>query len=232
MKISLLVLAGLFSLVVMYPLSQAGSAMASDGVTVYRDSRYVDLSGKVLPANDYIHLYDTTPYKLMVGHVAVKVPCNANSEPAIQVLIGQAPNLVAPDELEYIAELSTPGKMCLYHVDLASTDEQTITDVAIKNPTSTDITFPNTSSVVIGVDEIMPGAEEGGGGMTGMETPTSPETPSGLSPLQQMANGVPPAEVTCNDGLELIKKTIDGSAVCVSHSTATKLLERGWAESF
>jgi hypothetical protein len=52
--------------------------------------------------------------------------------------------------------------MCLYHVDVASQPRGQaglITDIAIQNPISTTITFPSTSTVVIGVDEITPGAE-------------------------------------------------------------------------
>jgi|GEM_PF-6911827 len=56
--------------------------------------------------------------------------------------------------------------MCLYHADVASQpggQAGIITDVAIQNPTSTTMTFPSTSAVVIGVDEIMPGAEMAAG---------------------------------------------------------------------
>jgi hypothetical protein len=42
-----------------------------------------------------------------------------------------------------------------------------ITDIAIHNPTDQEVKFPPMSSVVIGVDEIMPEAEgEGGGAAT------------------------------------------------------------------
>ncbi|MFZ0513460.1 MAG: hypothetical protein WAM14_17775 [Candidatus Nitrosopolaris sp.] len=37
----------------------------------------------------------------------------------MKILTGQAPNL-KPADLEFIKPLSTPGKMCLYHVDVAS----------------------------------------------------------------------------------------------------------------
>jgi len=129
--------------------------------TVVRDSAVILLEGKTIPANDYIHLYDTTPYMIKTGHIAAKLPCDASSTSSLKILIGQAPNL-KPAALEFIKQLSTPGKMCLYHVDLASQpggQAGIITDVAIQNPTSTTITFPSTSTVVIGVDEIAPGAE-------------------------------------------------------------------------
>jgi hypothetical protein len=99
---------------------------------------------------------------IMVGHVAVKLPCNANSETPYKILIGQAPNMV-PADFELIKELSKPGQMCLYHVDLESTmqgEHGIITDVALQNPTNTEAKFGPTATVVIGVDEIMPGAEE------------------------------------------------------------------------
>jgi hypothetical protein len=129
--------------------------------TVVRDSAVVLLEGKTLPANDFIHLYDTTPYMIKSGHIAAKLPCDASSTSPVKILIGQAPNL-KPAALEFVKPLSTPGKMCLYHVDVASQhggQGGIITDIAIQNPTSTTMTFPSTSTVVIGVDEIMPGAE-------------------------------------------------------------------------
>ena len=69
-----------------------------------------------------------------------------------------------PANLTLVKPLSTPGKMCFYQADVVSRpythgDWLCITDIAIRNPTSTTMTFPSTSTVVIGVDEIMPGAE-------------------------------------------------------------------------
>jgi hypothetical protein len=142
--------------------------------TVVRDSQTVLLEGKSLPANDYIHLYDTTPYMIMNGHIAAKVPCDANSNPEVQVLIGSAPDL-NPADFELVNELSNPGGLCIYHVDLMSNSSATtgggnatatiITDIAISNPSNSNMTFPATSTVVIGVNEIMPleGGHEPGG---------------------------------------------------------------------
>jgi hypothetical protein len=131
--------------------------------TVVRDSAVVLLGGRTLPANNFIHLYDTTPYMIMSGHIAAKLPCNEQSESLLKVLIGSAPNL-APAEFETVKELSNPGEMCLYHVDVVShpdTANGTITDIALQNPTGENIEFPSTATVVIGVNEIAPGAETG-----------------------------------------------------------------------
>ena len=50
------------------------------------------------------------------------------------------------------------------------------------------------------------------------------------SPRAQMKQGILVHDVVCKEGLELIKKTRDGSAACVSEYAASKLVERGWGE--
>lgn len=136
---------------------------AEGGATVVRDSATVLLGGRTLLGNDFIHLYDTTPYIIMNGHVAAKLPCNEDSESPLKVLIGSAPNLV-PAEFELISQLSNPGEVCLYHVDLESmrggNASDIITDIALQNPTGDDIEFGPTATVVIGVNEIMKGSQE------------------------------------------------------------------------
>ena len=161
----------------MTAMSEMGGDMQGMNMTemrkyVVRDSVAELLDGKTLPAGKFIHIYDTTPYMIMNGHVAVNVPCEGNSTASIQVLMGQAPNLTAAD-LENLPELSTPGEMCLYHVDISPTNE-VITDVAIANPGSSDLEFPAGSTVVIGVNEIMPGAEEAEHGMNSTEEASIP----------------------------------------------------------
>ena len=133
--------------------------MTGMATNVVRDSVAELLEGTSIPSGQFIHLYDSTPYMIMNGHVAVNVPCEDNSTASVQVLLGQAPNLTAA-ELENLPELSTPGEMCLYHVDIAP-HEEVITDVAIANPGEEDLEFPPGSTAVVGVNEIMPGAEEG-----------------------------------------------------------------------
>ena len=119
-----------------------------------RDSVTELLDGQIIPGGDFIHLYDTTPYHILNGHVALKAPCEDDSTTPIQILIGSAPNMTVA-ELENIAPLSTPGEQCLYHADLIPGGNVTIiTDVALKNPTEEDIEFPSTATVVIGINEV------------------------------------------------------------------------------
>jgi hypothetical protein len=131
--------------------------------TVVRDSLFI--RGPVtLAPQDFLHLYDTTPHMIMNGHIAMRTSCDADTEPNLQILVGQAPDL-KPAELEYVAELSTPGELCIYHADLHSAhgdhegtaEGSVITDIALFNPNDVPARLPwQGGSVVIGVNEIMP----------------------------------------------------------------------------
>ena len=133
----------------------ANAQGAQQQKNVVRDSQAILLEDKTIPANDYMHLYDSTPYMIINGHIAAKLPCDTNNTSPLKILIGQAPNLT-PAELEFVKPLSTPGKMCIYHVDLPSKAGEVVTDIAIQNPTTTEIKLPSTSTIVIGVNEITP----------------------------------------------------------------------------
>src|SRR5215213_1744714 len=149
-------------------------------VFTVRDSVFALLADQTIPASGFIHLYDTTPYSIRSGHVAAKIPCGDDSAPLLNILIGEAPDL-SPAPIELVANLSTPGELCLYHVDLPApeqanattttttasansnttanaTDSARITDIAISNPSDEDITLPPTSTVVVGINEIEKGA--------------------------------------------------------------------------
>jgi hypothetical protein len=143
----------------------------TDTFTV-RDSVFALLADQIIPASGFIHLYDSTPYSIRNGHVAAKIPCDDESAPLLNILVGVAPNLT-PAPLELVPPLSTAGELCLYHVDLpppaqanataanataANATTTMITDIAIQNPGDEDVTLPPTSTVVIGVNEITKGA--------------------------------------------------------------------------
>ena len=139
----------------------------TDTFTV-RDSVFALLADQTIPASGFIHLYDSTPYSITNGHVAAKIPCDDESAPLLNILVGVVPNLT-PAPLELVPPLSTAGELCLYHVDLpapgqanataanataANATTTMITDIAIQNPGDEDVTLPSTSTVVIGVNEI------------------------------------------------------------------------------
>jgi hypothetical protein len=125
--------------------------------TVTRDTVTILLEGKSIPAMGFLHLYDSTPYKIGNGHIALHVPCDSSSKPIVNVLAGSAPD-VKPVEPELVKELSQPGNMCIYHVDIGSDTAKNVTqtDIAIQNPSNQTITFPASSGITIGVNEIRP----------------------------------------------------------------------------
>jgi hypothetical protein len=145
--------------------SSSSNETNTDTFTV-RDSVFALLADQTIPASGFIHLYDTTPYSIRSGHVAAKIPCDDDSTPLLNILVGVAPNLT-PAPLELVPPLSTAGELCLYHVDLpapgqanatSANDTATmITDIAIQNPGDEDVTLPSTSTVVIGINEITRG---------------------------------------------------------------------------
>jgi hypothetical protein len=145
------------------PANATGTAEHTEGETggsTVRDSTAILLAGEMIPGGSYIHLYDSTPDAIATGHVAAKIPCNENSNAKLVILTGSAPN-VQPTELELVPELSTPGELCLYHVDLTSEEGGNMTtDIAIQNPSEEDMELPATSTVVIGVNKVLPGAAE------------------------------------------------------------------------
>lgn len=138
------------------------------------------LAHQIIPPKDFIPLYDTSPYEILNGHLAAKIPCDANSVPSLQILIGHLPD-VKPVQLQLVKGFSQPGNICFYHVDLGAATTTTHdnnsavnsaaggrsqqankttttinTDLVLSNPTAERVILPNTSTVVIGVNEIMP----------------------------------------------------------------------------
>lgn len=159
--LTLSVVAGIFNNVPSYAQevnqTQTAEEQEYSETSAVRDSVTVLLQDMIIPATDFIHLYDSTPYNIMNGHIALKAPCEDDSTTPIQVLIGSAPNMTA-STLENLPSLSTPGEQCLYHVDLIPGGNVTIiTDIALSNTAEEDIEFPPSSTVVIGINEVTKG---------------------------------------------------------------------------
>jgi hypothetical protein len=137
------------------------TASINSGITIVRDSDTVLLSHQILAPKDFMHIYDSTPYKIMNGHLTAKLPCDKNLESPVEILVGELTNL-KPAKLETVKELSKPGYMCMYYANLTSSGflakpgTTTITDITLFNPTGYRVVLLNTSTVVVGVNEIMP----------------------------------------------------------------------------
>ncbi len=141
---------------------ESSSNETQGDIFTVRDSVFALLADRTIPSNGFIHLYDTTPYSITNGHIAAKIPCDDDSTPLLNILVGVAPNLMSAP-LELVANFSTPGELCLYHGDLPAPQQANatsanattmVTDIAISNPSDEDVTLPSTSTVVIGINEI------------------------------------------------------------------------------
>ena len=122
------------------------------------DSVTVPLDGKIIPSKSFIHLYDSTPSTISIGHVAAHLPCDAAGDTTVKVVGGIAPD-VSPLNLTRVDELSVLGTVCMYHTDIPQQNSTAITDIALLNPTDQSITLPDTTTVVIHVSEFGKGTE-------------------------------------------------------------------------
>jgi hypothetical protein len=156
--------------------SSSNESLSSSKDAIVRNIDTLFLAHQIIPPKDFIPLYDTSPYQILKGHLAAKLPCDANSKPSLQILVGHLPN-VRPVEPQLIKEFSQPGYICMYNVDINASKTTTTgpvpsgnnnenktavvpnpidTDVVLHNPTDSRVLLPNTSTVVIGVDEANP----------------------------------------------------------------------------
>ncbi len=139
---------------------EAQEGMAVD---VVRDTVQVILDYKRINAQDFIHLYDSTPYHIMNGHVALKMPCDdmGMPMPMVKVMVGNAEmGMFDNVDMKLLEDVSTKGKMCIWHGHLESTHDMetafgNITDVIIMNDGDRPIRFLPGSSIIVGVNEIM-----------------------------------------------------------------------------
>jgi len=131
-------------------MKESTSSQGQDSITVLLD-------GKRLPSKSFIHLYDSTPSIISVGHVAAHLPCDAGGNTTVKVVGGIAPD-VSPLNLTRVDELSVLGTVCMYHADIPQQNGTAITDVALLNPTEQSITLPDTTTIVIHVSEFGAGA--------------------------------------------------------------------------
>src|SRR5215469_11821595 len=132
------------------------------------------LSHQIIPPKDFIPVYDAMPYEISNAQVSVKLPCDSNSKPSLQLLAGQFSEL-EPAKLRLIPTLSQPGYMCMYYANLGSMNNNTlistadnihkvdgtrksgiVTYIELFNPTEHRIILPSTASISVSVNQIKP----------------------------------------------------------------------------
>jgi hypothetical protein len=109
------------------------------------------LNGLNLSQNQFILLYDSTPFASK-GHIALNLPCDSSnpSSPLFQVLVGRAPDII-PTRLGYIEQVSAPPDMCVYHAQFGFGDP--VTDVILKYIANGTISLEGPHSVAITTHE-------------------------------------------------------------------------------
>lgn len=132
-------------------------AVPAESVETSNDRLHVTqyLAWKMIPPNDYMLLFDTSPDTIAGGHIAIKADCDKNGDALVDVLMGVAEkemHTVKLTEHNMLPGLSAPGEMCLYHIDLPAEHDMIVTDLAIYNPSDERIRFGLTSTVTIYVN--------------------------------------------------------------------------------
>jgi hypothetical protein len=128
--------------------------------SLYSQGETLMLSHQVIPANDFLHLYDTFPFAISNGFIAIKIPCNVDKGTPLRILVGQIPNL-QPVTLTMQQNLSRPGYMCLYNLNIdqnstSRVETSAISDIVLFNTGDERIVLPNTSTFLIGITKIYP----------------------------------------------------------------------------
>src|SRR5919199_6393937 len=113
----------------------------------------IPLHGVNLSANQFILLYDSTPYASK-GHIALNLPCDANTPnvPIFQVLVGRAPDLT-PLALGYISHISVAPQMCIYHGQFGFGSGYPVTDIVLKNISGKTVSLGGPHSAAISTHE-------------------------------------------------------------------------------
>jgi hypothetical protein len=113
----------------------------------------IPLHGVNLSANQFILLYDSTPYASK-GHIALGLPCDANTPniPMFQVLVGRAPDLT-PLALGYLSHISVAPQMCVYHGQFGFGSGYPVTDIVLKNISGKTVTLQGPHSAAISTHE-------------------------------------------------------------------------------
>ena len=118
------------------------------------DSQTILLDGKVIRAKSFIHLYSSAPSNIVSAHIQAHIPCDPNGVSPLEVLGGMMIMPDLPPLSMTLDPMSTPGMICMYHLDITQQNGSKITDIALLNPTEQDIMLPNMTSAVIHVSKI------------------------------------------------------------------------------
>ena len=107
-------------------------------------------------------------------------------------------------------------------IDMAESSNSTSTETATTESNSTtteDETMVVEDEMTVSEDEMVE---------TEVETMEDEMTPTVLSPLKQIKEGIVPENIVCKEGLGLVFK-LTGQPACVKTTSIEKLIAWGWA---
>jgi len=190
-------------------LNKGTSAAAGNATLSIINPGIILLSHQIIPPKDFMPVYDSMPYQITDGQLFAKLPCDTDSKPPLQILVGQLLEL-KPALLNSISALSHPGYMCMYHSNLTSTNYHTvvptnnstskepkvdntrskgsnftITYIELFNPSDYRVVLPNTASISISANQIMPLEKSPYASVVGGANQTSTPTNQTSTPTNQ-----------------------------------------------
>lgn len=111
------------------------SAIIAQQETRVLDETTLLLGYQRVRPGQFLHLYDTTPYPITSGHIAVHIDCDDEGIGELAVGVGSAPDfeIIELSMANMIHESSEHGNICLYHLDLPPEHDMIVTDVILIN---------------------------------------------------------------------------------------------------
>src|SRR5215813_765030 len=197
------------------------------------------LSHQIIPPKDFIPVYDAMPYEISNGQVSVKLPCDSNSKPSLQLLVGQFSEL-EPAKLRLIPTLSQPGYMCMYYANLGSMNNNTlistadnihkvdgtrnsgiVTYIELFNPTEHRIILPSTASISVSVNQIKPLEKRNQNTGVTQTTPTLNQTTPTLNQTTPTLNQTTPTLNQTTPTLNQTTPTLNQKILSLNQTTPT-----------
>jgi hypothetical protein len=122
------------------------------------------LSNELIPAKDYLYLYDSLVSNNVTGHLVARLPCYSNMKSQLLLLTGYLPSLKSVnDKAKPIRQMSKPGLQCIYELQIFhkmflpnDSNSSNILEIALYNPNKNPIRLPVGSSVSVNLLDSLP----------------------------------------------------------------------------
>ncbi|MEM2855949.1 MAG: hypothetical protein QW416_02460 [Candidatus Nitrosocaldaceae archaeon] len=136
------------------------------------DTTMLSLGYQRVRPGQFIHIYDTTPYPITSGHLAVHIDCDDEGVGVLAAAIGSVPDveIIEFNMKNMIHESSEHGEMCLYHLDLPPEHDMIVTDISLINTGDKWVRLSPEAGVTVTVHSLGEAIEEKHGHEEGSST--------------------------------------------------------------